>query len=835
MITKLRLWFIGPALHKTADELEQSKIVLTFNFFALYFLFTVFFTVYLFYFQAYHAFYNSVFSAFSLLAVLLILRGTRSIIIASELFFVTNYISTTLNVLIGRGEISILNGMWFILLNIFMYLNLSRRQSLICFLLVILAFNPLAYLKFNGYEPLNDPAYSYTAYHVGILIQIFAAFAFMFYIIKEFIDKREESIHRLVYNEMQKQALLDAIPDRMFRLTDKGEFLDYSVAPEGVIERKIKGLEDLDLPTGMKTAIGHTISEAIRSGQLQTQELKIETQEGKTLYFEARTKRIGEDEVVSIVRDITQKKLAEQELEASRNFTEKILNSSPNLIWIYDYDKERNIFINREFMTMLGYSMRQVEEFGKTAILMLCHPDDLERLVKHTREDTFKLKDGEIAEIEYRIRDAEGHWHWLLARRIIFSRTADGSVKQTLTTAQEITELKKTEEQLIIEKEKAEDASQAKAQFLSVMSHEIRTPMNAVIGLANVLLHEDPRPDQVENLTILKSSANHLLALINDILDFSKIESGKIEFEQVPFSLAELLNSLGKVFSAKAADKHIELNVQRESLLPYKLIGDPVRLNQVLTNLVDNAIKFTTKGSVKVAYQVMHEDNDTVDLNFMVTDTGIGIPENKKKSIFESFTQASSDTTRQYGGTGLGLAICMKLVELQGGTITVDSNQGSGSVFRFTLRFKKGTPVHDTGSSSQEKIQQSLQGMRILIAEDNEINVFVLKKFLSRWGAETESAQNGVEAVEKLKQGTFDVVLMDLQMPGLDGYGATREVRKLKDKRISNTPIIALTAAASEDTKTEVLKKGMNDYVTKPFNPDELHDILSKYAAKRQD
>lgn len=831
MITKLRSWFIGPALHNTADELEQSKIVLTFNFFALYFLFSAFFTIYLLYFHAYHAFYNSVFSVVSLLAVLFTLRSSRSIIIASELFFVTNYISTILNVLIGKGEISILNGMWFILLNIFMYLNLSRRQSLICFLLVILAFNPLAYLKFNGYESLDDPAFSYTAYHVGILIQIFAAFAFMFYIIKDFIDKREESIHRLVYNEMQKQALLDAIPDRMFRMTEKGEFLDYSVAPAGAIERKISGLEDLDLPAGMKTAIGYTIAEAIRTGQLQTQELRIETQDGKTLFFEARTKKIGEDEVVSIVRDITAKKLAEQELEASRNFTEKILNSSPNLIWIYDYDKEKNIFINKEFMTMLGYSPRQVLEFGKTAILMLCHPDDLERLIKHTREDTFKLKDGEIAEIEYRIRDAEGNWHWLLARRIIFSRAADGSVKQTLTTAQEITTLKKTEEQLIIEKEKAEEASLAKAQFLSVMSHEIRTPMNAVIGLANVLLHENPRPDQVENLTILRSSANHLLALISDILDFSKIESGKIEFEQIAFSLSDLLNSIGKVFSAKAAGKHIELNVHQEPL-DYKLIGDPVRLNQVLTNLVDNAIKFTDAGSVKVACKVLHEDNDFVDLNFAVTDTGIGIPENKKKSIFESFTQASSDTTRRYGGTGLGLAICMKLVELQGGTISVDNNAGKGSVFSFTLRFKKGTPVQDTSSSSQEKIKQSLQGMRILIAEDNEINVFVLKKFLSRWGAETESAGNGMEAVEKVKQGTFDVVLMDLQMPGLDGYGATKEVRKLKDKRISSTPIIALTAAASEETRTEVLKKGMNDYVTKPFNPDELFSILSKYVVK---
>lgn len=836
MIAKLRSWVIGPALHNTADELEQSKIILTFNFFVLYFLFTVLFTGYLLYFQAYHAFYNSLFSAVSLLVVLYTIRQTKSIIAPTELFFITSYISTILNVLIGKGEISILNGMWFILMNIFMYLNLSRRQSIVCFILVILAFNPLAYLKFNGYEAFDDTAYSNTAYHAGILIQIFAAFTFMFYLIKEFIDKREESIHRLVYNELQKQALLDAIPDRMFRLTGEGAFLDYSIAPASVKGNKAKGLEDLDIPGDIKKAISATLTEAIQTGKLQTQELRIEAPEGKELYFEARTKKIGDDEVVSIVRDITEKKRAEQELEVSRNFTEKILNSSPNLIWIYDYDKQRNIFINKEFMAMLGYTERQMHEFGTMATLMLCHPDDMQKLLKHIREDTFALKDGEIAEIEYRIRDANGEWHWLLARRIVFLRAPDGSVRQTLTTAQEITSRKLAEEQLILEKERAEEASSAKAQFLSVMSHEIRTPMNAVIGLTNVLLHEHPREDQAENLNILKSSANHLLALINDILDFSKIESGKIEFEEAPFSLAEVLDGLQKVFASKASDKGIALQVQKEPSINYLLVGDQVRLNQVFTNLVDNAIKFTDKGSVKVASQVVDEDDASVTINFTVTDTGIGIAESKKKSIFESFTQASSDTTRRYGGTGLGLAICMRLVELQGGSIIVDSSPGSGSVFSFTLTFKKGTPVQsEEAKSPGSNTSYFLDGMKILIAEDNEINVFVLKKFLSRWGAESESAQNGLEAVEKIKGGHFDAVLMDLQMPGLDGYGATREVRKIKDKRISATPIIALTAAASQDIRDEVLKKGMNDYITKPFNPDELYSILSRYSEKKAD
>lgn len=835
MMHRLRAWFITPALNNTRSELEKSKIVLTFNFFAAYFVFTLFFTAYLLYFHAYHSFLDSLFSAVSLILVLFLIRWERSLNAASKLFFATNYVSTIFFVLIGKGEISILNGMWFILLNIFMYLNLSRRLSLVCFILVIFAFNPLALLKFNGYEALNDPGYNDGPYHAGILIQILAAFAFMFYIIKEFIDKRGEAFDRLVYNEIQKRALLDAIPDRMFRVTGKGVFLDYNIEPTAVNGRPVSSIKELGLSDELKEIVISSIQEAIRTGNLQTQEIMQPMQDGSFKFFEARTKKIGDDEVVSIVRDITEKKQAEQELEISKNFTEKILNSSPNLIWIYDYEKEKNIFINKEFVSMLGYTPDQIAEMGKTTILSLCHPDDLPKLLQHTREDTMKLRDGEITEVEYRLRDVKGEWHWLLARRMVFLRSADGKVKQTLTTAQEITLRKQAEEEIILEKERAEEASQAKAQFLSVMSHEIRTPINAVIGLTSILLLENPRKDQLENLQVLKSSADHLLSLVSDILDFSKIESGKIEFEETQFVLSDVLENIQKIFSQKALEKNIELRVQKTPRLPYKITGDLVRLNQILANLVDNAIKFTDEGSVKVQYRISEEEVDAVSITFEVADTGIGIPEDKKAHIFESFTQASSDTTRRFGGTGLGLAICMKLVELQGGNIAVDSVPGSGSVFSFSLTFKKGQPVQNEEISIGGKSEDvSLKGLRILVVEDNDINVFVLNKFLSRWQAETETAVNGIEAVEKVKQGNFDAVLMDLQMPGLDGYGATGQIRKIKDPKINSIPIIALTAAASMDTRTEVLKKGMNDYVTKPFNPQELYSILSKYLKANQ-
>lgn len=388
--------------------------------------------------------------------------------------------------------------------------------------------------------------------------------------------------------------------------------------------------------------------------------------------------------------------------------------------------------------------------------------------------------------------------------------------------------------------EKAEKSSQVQSEFLSTMSHEIRTPLNAVIGMTNLMMMNTPRPDQTENLDILKFSANNLLAIVNDVLDFNKIESGKIVFEKIKFNLVDLLHNICGGQIIKAEEKGLLFKLDIDSALRRKVIfGDPTRLTQIIFNLTSNAIKFTAVGSVWVRVTCIEDRHNNITVSFSVKDTGIGIKKDNLESIFEPFTQESITTTRQYGGTGLGLAIVKRLLELQGLQMHVHSVVNEGSEFSFNMEFPVSTEAIAPPVQKQQVPQSAPEtdifgaaNLRVLIAEDNPVNVMLMKKLFSKWKIVPTIAENGERAVEIMQYGNFDIILMDLQMPIMNGFDATIEIRKMPDPAKANIPIIALTASALFDIKDQVTSAGMNDYVAKPFKPDELMEKIQNLVAK---
>jgi signal transduction histidine kinase/CheY-like chemotaxis protein len=398
---------------------------------------------------------------------------------------------------------------------------------------------------------------------------------------------------------------------------------------------------------------------------------------------------------------------------------------------------------------------------------------------------------------------------------------------------EQIGKAKELEQQLILSKDTAEKAATTKAQFLSAMSHEIRTPMNAVIGFTNLLLQMEPRNDQMEYLNMLKFSAENLLVLINDILDFSKIEEGKIVFEDADFDLKDLAGNIRMALLPKATEKNLQLKLLVDPEIPDIVKGDPVRLGQILTNLVSNAVKFTKKGKVTMMVSLATKTDKYTTIDFEVADTGIGIEKDNLANIFESFTQASTDTTRKFGGTGLGLTITKKLLEMMGSEIRVTSEPGKGSEFSFSINLKisikKAVNIVEKKTHFTNK---SLKGVKVLIAEDNRVNVVLAKQYLKLWGIECDVADNGRIAYDMVQHNDYDLILMDLQMPEMDGYQATIEIRKLPEEKYKKLPIIALTASAMLDIKDHAFAAGMNDYISKPFNPDELHQKIENYAGK---
>lgn len=358
-------------------------------------------------------------------------------------------------------------------------------------------------------------------------------------------------------------------------------------------------------------------------------------------------------------------------------------------------------------------------------------------------------------------------------------------------------------------------ASEAKSQFLSTMSHEIRTPLNAIIGLSHILSDNNPREDQKENINALSYSGKILLNLLNNVLDFSKMQSTEIILDPIPTDLKLAMSQIKKIHEASCLQKNLEMVLEIDEDLPVVLL-DIVRYNQIVNNLISNAIKFTDKGTIKLKIKKLFELEDSVEILTQVTDTGIGIPEEKQQTIWEAFSQASNTTNRLYGGTGLGLPIVKSIVETMGSEIKIESEIDEGSTFYFILDLK--TASKEEIEDNNEKKNIDLSGIKSLLVEDNMINVMVAKQILQKEKMEVDVANNGAEALEKVQNNDYDVVLMDINMPIMDGYAATKEIRKFN----KDLPILALSASVFMEVKDKISECGMNGFIFKPFNPDDL-------------
>lgn len=434
--------------------------------------------------------------------------------------------------------------------------------------------------------------------------------------------------------------------------------------------------------------------------------------------------------------------------------------------------------------------------------------------IEQRRESVQKLSEG-ISKLDlpkhYKLPDFEGDNLFELA---VF-------IKKLLIYQQGI------EIQLRKAKEDADKASDAKTEFLSMMSHELRTPLNGIVAMTYLMQQENHNAEMIENLKILQFSTENLNVLINDILDFSKIEAGKVELESIDFNIKDLVTNIKKSIEVHAASKEVVIDLDFDDNIPEHLIGDPLRLSQILNNLVNNAVKFTDHGRITIKVQLNHFMEDSVAIDVSVKDTGIGIAKENLTRIFEKFAQADKQITRRFGGTGLGLGITKKLLELHGSKIFLESEVGKGSDFYFTINLKMTVQPNKVVRKEEVFDQQTLKGTKVLLVEDYPINVKIATRFLEKWGMNYDTAANGRIAVEKLATNNYQIVLMDLLMPEMDGYTATENIRKFDTK----TPIIALTASVL-NTQDRVYEVGMNGFVTKPFNPKELFQKINKYALR---
>jgi len=526
------------------------------------------------------------------------------------------------------------------------------------------------------------------------------------------------------------------------------------------------------------------------------------------------------DKIAMFARDVTGVRAAERQIRAQAQFLQQLIDAIPNPIFVKD---TRGIYVYCNQAMADAFGARKEDIIAKT--VQDFHPDKAFAEMYH-RKDLELMASPETQTNESQIQAAGCEPRDVIIYRAPF-HTIEGKIGGIVGVALDITDRKKLERELTVAREKAEAANRAKSEFVANMSHEIRTPMNAIMGFTELLLRSPLDAEQREKVEIVGSSAQKLLGILNDILDLSKIEAGKLEIQREEVDLAGELKGIQEIFAFKASEKGIYFRVERRPEVPSRLMGDPLRLRQVLINLVGNAMKFTARGGVTLRVSQELESADGVVVRFDVSDTGIGIPQDKLDRLFKPFSQVDGSIARTYGGTGLGLDISRRLSELMGGSVSVSSEEGKGSTFSFTVLF--GKPPAVTAAPAVSAAQP--QALSILVVDDAKINVVLLQSILRNMGHTVASAADGRSAIRMItdaKGHRYDLVLMDLQLSDIDGDEATRRIRASGN----TVPIIALTG--DDEAKGRCMAAGMNDFLVKPVDPAKLKEKIARHAARKR-
>ncbi|VAX20963.1 Serine/threonine protein kinase PrkC, regulator of stationary phase [hydrothermal vent metagenome] len=637
----------------------------------------------------------------------------------------------------------------------------------------------------------------------------------------------------LQQSEERTRAIIDNAVNSIITIDDQGLIQSFNRASEQIFRysvdevmgRNVKML----MPEPYHSEHDGYLSNFTKTGQAKIigkgREVVGKRKDGETFPMFLAVSEIsvnGARIFVGMVIDISKRKQAEEEVKASKDRLELALDGGDLGLWDWNIQTGDVIF-NERWAKMLGYSLDEIEStynFWEK----LVHPEDMPGVTKILQAHL----DGKtpVYQTEHRMRAKSGEWKWIMDRGKVVAWDKEGKPLRATGTHQDITDRINSETEILNAMDKAEqyarvaeEANKAKSEFLASMSHEIRTPMNAIIGMADLLIETNLTHEQERYVNTYRYAGENLLNIINDILDLSKIEAGQMELERTGFDLHELIERTGEIMAIQAQEKGIELAHLLAPDLPRALLGDPTRLRQVIINLVSNAIKFTEKGEVVIGVETSKARENEVELLFSVKDTGIGIPKDKLETIFASFSQADSSTTRKHGGTGLGLSISMLIVEMMGGKIWVESEEGKGSAFYFTVRL-------DTDNRSRKKSEfADFKGMRALIVDDNATNRMILGKTLSGWGAETGEAVDGISCMEELvnakKSGrAYDLILLDYMMPGMDGFEVAEKIKS--DPEIS-APIILITSSLGSGKSGEQIEKlRLDGYIHKPVKKSEL-------------